>query len=263
MFEALYGVGALIVLSALFFVVAQRYLAPKVEEKERLKLRYDSGSLIYESSYEFRVPKRPDLMDFIFNRIPRRCKIDLSKAGELRYYDVQVKIDRRPMTFKKEINWSSKNFDVIKMFDDSSDYNFEDYDGDIFNLTFQYIVWCPIGKLKDLEYLKIDNPKYKNDCIEISIKNTGVIDVNELRYEQELSLDKFVKKVEVEKLGEPQGERPFSVTFTQRSITSYDQCTSLISQPPKENYHLDIACSFVLNLKRNESILVRIYYLNT
>ena len=252
----------IVVVGLIYYFAGRKLTTVKFKILQRLSPRYDSGIMIYESLYEFKAPKRIEIFDFLFAPLPKKCKIDLSQAGKLRFSDVQAFIDKRPITFSKELNWSSKEFDLIKMFDACNDMSFNDCEGELLELGIHYHTACTLGKLDDLGYLKVTPSSGNPEYMEIEFKNTGSIDIKDLRYEVNLSLDSFISEVKIQKVGETENAAPFDINFNQKRITKRDCCDSLINNPPKDNYPLEATCSFIVSINRGESLLVKLYYLN-
>ena len=245
-----------------YYFAGRKLTTVKCKLSQRLSPRYDSGVMTFESLYEVQLPKSVDILDFLFRPLPKKCKIDLSQAGRLRFSDVQAYIDKRQITFNKELNWSSKEFDLVKMFDACNDMSFDEYEGEELELGIHYHTPCTIAKLEDLGYLKVNPSTGNPEYMEIEFKNTGSIDIKDLSYKVNLRLDSFISEVKVQKVGEPANNTPFDINFTQKRITKRDCCDSLINNPPKDNYPLEATCSFIVSINKGESLLVKLYYLN-
>lgn len=259
----LIGTGIIILVGLLYYFGGQKLTKVKCKTLETLGgPRYDSGVLIYQSAYQLQVPRKHDILDFIFKPLPRKGKIDLSAAGRQGFTNMQAFIDQRPITFRRDLNWSSKDFDVVGMLGNCNEVSYVDYEGQSLELKIHYHVPCQLSKLHEMGYLTVTTSSDQPEYMEVRFNNAGIIDIKELPYEVTLSLASFVDHIEVEKVGESINELLFNVSLVQRGIRSREQCASLINSPPMDNYRLEAACSFVVNLAKGVSLSVKIYYLN-
>ena len=259
----LIGIGITASLGLLYYFGGQKLTKVKCKTLETLgEPRYDSGVMIYRSLYQLQIPRKHNVLDFIFAPLPKKGKIDLSAAGHYGFTNVQVFVDQRPITFRRDLNWSSKDFDVVGMLRNCNEVSYMDYEGQSLELKIHYHVPCQLNKLQEKGYLTVATSSDQAEYLEIKFKNSGIIDIKELPYEVTLSLGSFVGHIEVEKVGESINELPFNVSFVQRGIRGREQCASLIGSSPMDNSRLEAACSFVVNLAKDVSLSVKIYYLN-
>lgn len=234
-------------------------IAQKIQMKDNIV--YNSGKLIYLEQFKVAVPSSRSIFIKINRNYTPKCIVDLSEKKRITFSDVGVYINEERLTFRRNLDWASDEFDIVKMLNSCNEFKYEDFDREVFILEINYLVSVTASELGKMNFLFIQENEDHSDHCEIVFKNGNKVEFNSLLYQKTLGLTSLIKNVVLIQ-SDGMTPIPFSINIAQRYIKDETECLSFWKNLKNEQdfKFTEVICQFEVSLKKNEIKRIRIHY---